>query len=42
MKVGSLLMKNVLMPLAKTVLLPLRLRAAAIAIDAAIQKKIYA
>ena len=36
-----LLMKNVLKPLAKTVLIPLGLTSAASATDAAIQKKIF-
>ena len=40
MKVGLLLMKNVLTPLVKNVLIPLGLMGAASATDAAIQKKI--
>ena len=39
--VGLPLMKTVLTPLAKSVLIPLGLTAAASATDAAIQKKIY-
>ena len=41
MTTGLPLMKIVLMPLAKSVLLPLRLPAGMLAADAAIQKKIY-
>ena len=41
MTAGLPLMKNVLTPLAKSVLLPLRLAAAASATDAAIQKNIF-
>ena len=40
-KTGSRLMKNVLMPLSKSVLVPLGLTTAASATDAAIQKKIF-
>ena len=40
MKVGSPLMKNVLKPLAKSVFIPLRLKAAESAADARIYKKI--
>ena len=41
LKIGLLLMKNVLKPLAKSVLLPLGLIAIASATDAAIQKKVF-
>ena len=41
MTAGLLLMKNVIRPLAKSVLIPLGLTAAAAATDATIQKKIY-
>ena len=41
MSVGLSLMKNVLTPLAKKVLVPLGLMAAASAKDAAVQKKIF-
>ena len=41
MRVGLLLMKNVLIPSAKSLLIPLGLTAAASATDAAIQNKIY-
>ena len=40
MKVGLLLMKNLITPLAKSVLIPLGLTAAAVAADAGIDKKI--
>ena len=40
MKAGLLLMKNVLTPLPKSVLIPLGLTAAASATDAAIEKKL--
>ena len=40
-KVGLTLMRNVLTPLVKSVLLPLRLTIAASATNAAVQKKIY-
>ena len=39
LKIGLLLMKSVITPLAKTVLIPLRLTAAASAADAGIHKK---
>ena len=41
LKTGLLLMKNVLKPLAKSVLIPLGLTAAASATDAAIHKKMF-
>ena len=41
LKTGLTLMKNVLKPLAKSVLIPLGLTAAASATDAAIYKKIF-
>ena len=41
MTVGLLLIKSVLRPLVKSVLLPLRLSAGMSAADVAIQKKIY-
>ena len=41
LKTGLTLMKNVLKPLAKSVLIPLGLAAAASATDAAIYKKIF-
>ena len=41
LKTGLPLMKNVLKPLAKSVLIPLGLRALASATDAAIQKRIF-
>ena len=41
MKVGLTLMKNVLTTLAKSVLIPLRLTAAASATNATIRKKIH-
>ena len=41
MTAGLLLMKSVMTPLGKSVLIPLGLIAAASATDAAIQKKIY-
>ena len=41
MKVGLTLMKNVLTTLAKSVLIPFRLTAAASATNAAIRKKIH-
>ena len=40
-KAGLTLMRNVLTPLVKSVLLPLRLTIAASATNAAVQKKIY-
>ena len=40
-RVALLLMKNVLTPIAKNVLLPTGVTAAALATNAAIQKKIY-
>ena len=41
MATGLPLMKSVLTPIAKSVLLSLELSAAMLAVDAAIQKKIY-
>ena len=41
MTAGLPLMKNVLTPLDKSILIPLGLTTAALATDAAIQKKIY-
>ena len=41
MRVGLALMKNILTPLTKSVLIPLSLAAVASATEAAIQKKIY-
>ena len=41
LKTGLLLMKNILKPLAKNVLIPLGLTAAALATDAAIHKKMF-
>ena len=41
LKTGLPLMKNVLKPLAKSVLIPLRLKAAATAAEANIQKKVF-
>ena len=41
LKTGSSLMKNVLKPLAKSVLIPLGLTASASAVDAAIHKKMF-
>ena len=41
MRLGSSLVKNVQTPFAKNILLPLKVTAAASAIDAAIQKKVY-
>ena len=41
LKTGLLLVKNVFKPLAKSLLIPLKLTAAASATDAAIHKKMY-
>ena len=41
MRVGLLLIENVLMPLAKSALIPLGLTAAESATDASIQKKLW-
>ena len=41
LQTGSSLIKNVLKPLAKNILIPLGLTAATAATDAAIQKKIF-